>query len=732
MNKAVQFFLPVLRGTLRAYPQIFFSDNLLFGALLLVVSFFDYVAGFSGLIVVLSANFSAMAFGLDSRKTDSGLYAFNALLVGLGAGMMFAPSLSLFVLLIFTGLLCFAITVAFEGINARYGLPYLSIPFMVTLWIVILASRDYAGLQVSERTIYYYNYLYNIGGQDLVDFYQRTQNWNLPQGISTFFISLGAVFFQPSVFGGLLIAIALLLVSRISFMMSVAGFFAAMITYNIFGSDFYSLSYTHIGFNFILTSIALGGFFIIPSWRSLLLVIIVTPVNVLATHAFSELLLTWQLPLYSMSFNFIVLTFLYVLKFRTRFSKYLPEVAVQEYSPEKNLYSYQNYLKRFSNNVQYYPLRLPFWGEWTVEQGHDGKITHTDEYRYAYDFVIKGKDGRTYSGPGTSCDNYFCYKKSVLSPGYGKVIKIIDGLADNEIGKPDVDNNWGNCIIIKHSDYLYSKLCHLMPGSFKVSEGDLVVPGQMIALTGNSGRSPEPHLHLQMQTTPWMNSGTVFYPLSHYISRTGSKYTLCDYSAPSEKDIVSHPSSCILLTKTIEFVPGRKIVFEIEKNGKKYNEIWKVHSDSLNNMFMTSESHGSSIRFSNDGLVHYSHHYSGKRNTFMYMFYLATFRVFTGFYKDMTMSDTVNLRQVFNSWKLFLHDFTAPFFTWLHANYRIEYKEIDNELSPGLVLLKSKVSLRFGKIILREYDFEIRLEDNRFSMITLKDGKNTITARQKF
>ena len=732
MKRTLNYILPAVRGTLRAYPQIFFSDSIVFGILLLFVSFFDYVAGVSGLIVALSANISALAFGLDSKKTDTGLYAFNALLVGLGAGMMFEPSVSLFVLLAFTGLLCFALTVAFDGILSKYRLPYLSIPFMLTLWMVILASRDYTGLVISERSVYFYNYLYNIGGQDLVDFYQSTQAWNLPTGISTFFISLGAVFFQPSVFGGLLIAIALLLVSRISFMMSLAGFFSAMITYNVFGSDFYSLSYTHIGFNFILTSIALGGFYVIPSWRSLLLVVIVTPVNVLATHAFTELLLPWQLPLFSMSFNFIVISFLYILKFRTRFTNLLPEVAVQEFSPEKNLYSYKNYVKRFSGNSQYFPLRLPFWGDWVVEQGHNGKITHTDEYRFAFDFVIRDNKGNTFTGDGRKCENFFCYKKTVLSPGYGKVVKIIDGLPDNEIGKPDIENNWGNCIIIKHNEYLYSKLCHLMPGSFKVEEGDFVASGQMVALVGNSGRSPEPHLHMQLQTTPWMNSGTIYYPFSHYVKRKDNRVDLCDYSVPAEKDVVSHPETCVLLAKTLEMIPGRKMVFEVNRNGKTSNEIWKVHTDSLNNMFLSSESDGSSIRLSNDGLVHYSHFYSGSHKKFMYLFYLATYRVYTGFYKGLTINDSVNLRQVFTHWQLFLHDIIAPFYTLLHADFVMEYCSIDNELSPGVVELKGKVELRLGKIKLREISFEIKAEENRFGSIKVKNGSSIINAYQKF
>jgi murein DD-endopeptidase MepM/ murein hydrolase activator NlpD len=39
---------------------------------------------------------------------------------------------------------------------------------------------------------------------------------------------------------------------------------------------------------------------------------------------------------------------------------------------------------------------------------------------------------------------------------------------------------------------------HLKQGSVRVKSGDRIVAGQVLGLLGNSGNTPEPHLHLQL------------------------------------------------------------------------------------------------------------------------------------------------------------------------------------------------------------------------------------------
>ena len=59
--------------------------------------------------------------------------------------------------------------------------------------------------------------------------------------------------------------------------------------------------------------------------------------------------------------------------------------------------------------------------------------------------------------------------------------------------------NWGangNCIEVRYDDGVLAKFLHLSENRAKA--GDRVAAGQVIALTGNTGRSTAPHLHYQL------------------------------------------------------------------------------------------------------------------------------------------------------------------------------------------------------------------------------------------
>ena len=102
-----------------------------------------------------------------------------------------------------------------------------------------------------------------------------------------YFISLGAILFQYNLLSGIILSVGLLLFSRISFSLSLIGFYTAFLFYEVIGANISELSYSYIGFNYILTSIAVGGFFIIPSRRSYLWVILLIPIVAMITITLS-------------------------------------------------------------------------------------------------------------------------------------------------------------------------------------------------------------------------------------------------------------------------------------------------------------------------------------------------------------------------------------------------------------------------------------------------------------
>ena len=92
---------------------------------------------------------------------------------------------------------------------------------------------------------------------------------------------------------------------------------------------------------------------------------------------------------------------------------------------------------------------------------------------------------------------YEIFGDTIFSPCNGLVITAIDSFKDKsppEVGKLTE----GNEIYIRDKDVIVN-MSHLMQGSLMVNKGDTVVIGQPIACVGNSGRSSEPHLHIQAQ-----------------------------------------------------------------------------------------------------------------------------------------------------------------------------------------------------------------------------------------
>lgn len=55
----------------------------------------------------------------------------------------------------------------------------------------------------------------------------------------------------------------------------------------------------------------------------------------------------------------------------------------------------------------------------------------------------------------------------------------------------------GNCVVLDHGQGLLSLYLHL--SEFRVKEGEEVQPGQVIAVSGETGRATGPHLHLAVR-----------------------------------------------------------------------------------------------------------------------------------------------------------------------------------------------------------------------------------------
>lgn len=695
--KIRSIFPSFLSGIINSYTQIFFSDNKVFALILIVVSFFDLWAGLSGMIAVVVSNTLAYLIGLNRISIKKGYYGFNSLLVGLGLGVYYQPGTEFFIVLAFASMLTLLLTLWFEGVTGKYALPFLSLSFLAATWLVSLATRQFTALHVSERGIYMTNEMFILGGNQMVESYNWLTNLGIHESVRLYFTSLGAIFFQYHLFAGILVATGLLIYSRIAFVLSLTGFFSAYAYYNFIGANIQELSYSYIGFNFILTAIAIGGFFIIPSRWSFLSIILVTPLVSIILTSTTVIFSMFQLSVYSLPFNMVVLLFLYALKFRERYFDKPELVSYQHYSPEINLYSHLNYRSRFGKSY-YFPFVLPFWGEWKVTQAHNGELTHKGDWRHAWDFEVADEKGLTFTGNGTKAEDYYCYNKPVIAPADGLVEAMTADIDDNEIGKIDIEHNWGNTLIIRHGDQLFSKLSHLRKGSFKVAAGDTVKKGQVVASCGNSGRSPVPHLHFQIQATPYIGSKTIDYPVSHYIRHKAGLFELRSYEVPEREILVSNVSRNSTLEKAFHFIPGQKLLLAVTPHEEQpYSLVWEVELSALNATCIYCEKTKSHAWFRNDGDIHYFTHFEGDRSSLLFKFYLGAYKVMMGYYPNLLVKDSYPIYTFNNKILGLLQDFVAPFFTFIRSEYNLHYLSMEDDLTQTGIRLRSVTSATIGR-----------------------------------
>jgi murein DD-endopeptidase MepM/ murein hydrolase activator NlpD len=490
-----------------------------------------------------------------------------------------------------------------------------------------------------------------------------------------------------------------------------------------------SISFYNIGSNYILLAIAAGGFFTIPSRYSYLWALILVPVLSMLILFFRNIPGMDHLPLFSLPFSVISILYLYFLGLRVTPGK-LKTTIIQHYSPEINLYTFINNADRLTG-FSFFPFRLPFWGEWKISQGYDGKHTHKGDWKSAIDAVIEDDSGKMYSPDPNTLENYFCYNKPVIAPADGIIVEIIDNVDDNEPGIVNTVKNWGNTVIIRHSDHLYTQMSHLKAGSFRKRKGDYVSAGEVIAACGNSGRSPEPHLHFQVQSAPSPGSKTLEYPFSYYLKKDEESYLLRSYTVPAEGDRIINVETDALLKNAFDFQPGMILNFNFTQNNSEKKEArWEVFTDAFNSKYLYCAGSGSYAYFVHDGTMFYFTAFYGDQKSLLFHFYLSAYKIFLGTNREIEITDNYPLHIINrNRVVLWLHDLVAPFHQYLKINYSSRVAWSDSVLSPEKVKLDFRIERSVFSKRSKEGAGNIIISGNKVSEFTLETGKSRIWAQ---
>lgn len=532
----------------RAYMQLLLLWDLWLGVLFMAGTWLLPQVGASGTVAVVTAYVLGRVAGIRRETWGTLPYLANPLLVGLGVGAVLGPSWPGALLIAILSALTFALTVGMcQAFSNWFRLPCLTLPAALVIVLAYQAAPYFIlPAEPSARSWTWFN------------------DWPpIPAGSVGFLNSLGAVLFVPRPAMGLLFAGLLLVRSRILFGLACGGYFLGVGVLQTLLQLTPQMNWPGGEYNFPLVAMALGGLFFVPSWRSYG----VAAMGVCVTAGILFLAATgWTvlgLSPFFLPFNLVTLGFLYMLGL-VGFSQ-IPRITGG--TPEETLQI--DLALRWRLEREWRTLRLPFFGRWTVWQACDGPWTHQGAWKHAYDFVITDERGSTFSGSGLSLKDYYCYRRPVVSPVRGTVVKSVSDIPDNEPGQLNSAQNWGNHVVLHDDRGFYVQLSHLAAGSPRVSDGMRVEPGTLLGQCGNSGFSPQPHLHIQVQSSGECDAATVPFRLTGYLQEEMYESSGLPIAGARVEPVTTDPQ----LEAKFEFLLGDELVYEVVVPGQSPREL---------------------------------------------------------------------------------------------------------------------------------------------------------------
>ncbi len=525
---------------LRGYAAVLFCSHPLAGLLILLVTFIRPEVGATGLLAAMSARVASVQLGYAEAEQPPEIY--NALLVGLAIGSAWSFSPLVLGLAVAAGAITALATHVLSGWLWRLNrLPAMSLAFVLMAWLFMAISRDVAFLEPAQPVLY----------PDLS-----------PVWLSHFFTSLGWFLFTPHPVAGVAMFLALLISSRYLALLAVTGYVVGALTLAALGS---AVLPSLTGFNFMLAAMAVGGLFAFPDRVSFAWGLFASMVAALLCVALQGLARFGLPPLAA---PFLLASWLVMAGLSLRPGSGAPFLLLDSPTlPERSLIAARLAKARLAEPGSY-PVNVPFFGDWQVSQGIDGRHTHRGPWRHAFDFIVVDERGRSCRGDGGALDDYFGFGAPVLAPVAGQVWRCEDRLLDNPPGEIDAraGRNFGNHVLLRTADAAFVLLGHLRQGSLEVKVGDWVEAGHILAACGNSGRSAQPHLHLQVQVSDDLGAPTrPLHLRSAVLRRGGTASAAFSLSArPVEGDIVSGALRDRAFAEAMHLPPGRTLGFHDE------------------------------------------------------------------------------------------------------------------------------------------------------------------------
>jgi urea transporter len=651
----------LLRGAPRSYALLFFSANERLGWWLLAISMLAPDLGLAGLAGVCAAGALAWWLGYDRASIRNGYLLFNPLLVCLT--LAYLHRCYHFHTETYLALWCASVIGAFflavamqQWVGTHFGMSAQSLPAVASAYVLYFlgfALFGPPGLPASAGIAW-------------------LDEPSLPPFWEAMFQAFGAMLFQPHVLPGILVFAGLGIASPISTLVASLAFTVGAATMWGLGFPLGPEGVTWCGFNFLLAGIALGSAYFITSGASLLLAASGAFLCSLVSLALATALRYFSLPASALPYNLVVLALVYALRSRRAAGALHPSPspgALPESAARQVLLD----ARRFPH-LKTPALFLPFDGDRVVTQAFDGALTHRGAWRFALDFEAE-KSGKKHDGSGAALTDFYVFDTPVLSPCAGVVANVVNHVPDNAPGGNNPDENWGNHVVISGDAGYCVLLAHLKQNSVAVFAGQRVVRGTLLGRCGNSGRSPVPHLHVQIQDSVFPGAATRPFCLKHYVElRDGRDPEYHTSGVPASGARVQPATPSASLGETLYgWLPGEYRYRITSENGVSREETLLLDFDDAGRYRLRSRrTHARLAAFFDEG-VFYTNEFEGDDRSLLAFIAAGLARVPCIADSDVMWRDHASAAPFFQGPERWLRDFIEPFFGpfLLRFTYRV-------------------------------------------------------------
>jgi urea transporter len=300
-------FLRFVDNVLRGVGQVMFQDNPLTGLLFLAaIGWGSYAAGvpqvsIAGLVAVIVATLTAEWLHTDRAALNSGLYGYNAYLLGLALATFLAPGPLLWAYVVLGAAVSVIAMLGIANAVQPWGVSALTFPFVLITWILLLATYGFSGLAGTALPT----------GRVVTAFqpYESSLNLaNLAQGVLH---SISQVFLKGNAISALLLLAGLAVNSLPAAAFALGGAILAVATAHILGAESQLITGGLLGFSPVLTVIALGTVFYRPSWRVAAYAALGTVFTVVAQAALNVALAPVAIP--TLTAPFVLISWVFLL-----------------------------------------------------------------------------------------------------------------------------------------------------------------------------------------------------------------------------------------------------------------------------------------------------------------------------------------------------------------------------------------------------------------------------------